>query len=89
MANTLTPATVLQPGKPYNVRQGTARNNAAAWQAVQAALAANGGTATVAQLQAALQPLNNTPFVQYLVRRAWLVPVKAPAPAASKAHASK
>ena len=82
MANATTnaPATVLYTaGKPYNVRPNTARNNAAVWQAIQAALAANGGTATMAQLTAACQPHNNTPFVGYCLRRGWLVQHKAKA----------
>jgi len=68
-------------GKPYNVRPNTQRDNAAAWQLVQGALAAHGGQATLAQLQEALAAHNNTPFAMYCVRRGWLreVPTKATA----------
>jgi hypothetical protein len=63
-------------GKPYNVRPNTAQNNAASWQAITAALQANGGTATRAQLLAAMQPLNHAPMVGYAIRRGWLAPAQ-------------
>ena len=63
-------------GKPYNVRPNTAQNNAASWQALQACIAANGGTATRAQLLAAMQPLNHAPMVGYAIRRGWLAPAQ-------------
>ncbi len=76
-------AVVYTTGKAYNVRPGTAQSNARSWQAIQAVLAANGGQATMAQLQAAVAPFNHVPFVQYTVRRGWLVPYVAPVATAS------
>lgn len=79
-----TPATVpatnnllAQPyklGKPYNVRPNTAQDNAASWQLITACIAANGGTATRAQLLAAMAPRNHAPMVGYAIRRGWLTP---------------
>lgn len=68
-------AVLLQAGKPYNVRTGTAQANDRSWQAIQAVLAANGGQATREQVQAAVAPYNHVPFVGYCIRRGWLVPV--------------
>lgn len=68
-------AVVLQAGKAYNVRPGTAQANDRSWQAIQACLATNGGQATRAQLQQAVAPYNHGPFVGYVIRRGYLVPV--------------
>lgn len=76
-------AVVYTAGKAYNVRPGTAQSNARSWQAIQAVLAANQGQATMAQLQAAVAPYNHVPFVQYTIRRGWLVPYVAPAATAT------
>ena len=62
-------------GKPYKVRTTT---NAAQWAAVQAAMQANGGSCTVAQVAAQGLPLTLcAPFVAYAVNRGWLAPVPA------------
>ncbi len=68
-------AVVYTAGKPYNVRNGTAQDNARSWSAVQEVLQANNGQATMGQLQAAVAPFNHVPFVQYAIRRGWLAPV--------------
>lgn len=65
---------VYKAGKPYNVRPGTAQDNARSWQAVQACLTANGGQATRAQLHACVAQYNHVPFVGYAIRRGWLAP---------------
>lgn len=81
---------VYAAGKAYNVRPGTAQDNSRSWQAIQACLQANGGTATRAQLHAAVSQYNHVPFVGYCIRRAWLVPQAAtPAPQAQPAPAGK
>jgi hypothetical protein len=67
---------VFTLGKPYNVRPNTAQNNAASWAAITAALQANGGKATRAELLAAMQPLNHAPMVGYAIRRGWLAPAQ-------------
>jgi len=61
-------------GKVYNVRNGTAQDNARSWEAIQAVLKTKGGSATRADLVAAVTPFNHAPFVGYLVRRGYLVP---------------
>lgn len=77
-------AVVYKAGKPYNVRQGTAQANDRSWQAIQAVLAAQGGQATRAEIQAAVAQYNHGPFVGYCIRRGWLAPVVA-APATTQA----
>ena len=67
-------AAVYKVGKPYNVRPNTAQNNAASWQVLLNTITANGGSATRAQLVAALAPLNHAPMVGYAIRRGWLAP---------------
>jgi hypothetical protein len=75
-------AQLLTVGKAYNVRPNTAANNAATWQLLVSTLQANGGQATFAQLQAVAQAQrNHASFVGYVVRRGYLVPAQAAAPA--------
>lgn len=71
----------LQGAKAYNVRPNTAQNNAATWEAITAAFAANGGQLTHAQLLAAVAPFNHAPMVGYCIRRGWVAPVATTAPA--------
>ena len=78
-------AVVYGNGKPYNVRAGTAQANDRSWQALQATLIANGGQATMAQLQDAVKPFNHVPFVQYCVRRGWLATATGPQAASTQA----
>lgn len=67
-------AVVYKAGKPYNVRIGTAQDNARTWDAVQKCLTEKGGQCTRAELVAAVQQFNHAPFVAYAIRRGWLVP---------------
>jgi len=76
---------VYKAGKAYNVRTGTAQDNARSWQAIQAVLQANGGQATAAALTAAVTQYNHAPFVRYAIRRGWLTPV---VPAATSTQAA-
>lgn len=63
---------VYKAGKPYNVRPGTAQDNARSWEALQKVLTEKGGQATRADLVAAVTPFNHAPFVGYAIRRGWL-----------------
>lgn len=72
--------------KPY---RSMVQHNANSWQAVQACLASNGGTATKAQLMAALAAVNNPGMVAYLYRNGHLAPVPAPAKPATAAKPTK
>ncbi len=63
---------MYKAGKPYNVRPGTAQDNARSWAAIQAVLANKGGSATRADLTAAVTDFNHAPFVGYAIRRGWL-----------------
>lgn len=74
---------VYAVGKAYNVRPGTAQDNARSWAAIQGVLQAKGGQATRADLVAAVTPFNHAPFVQYAIRRGYLVVAQATAPAPS------
>jgi len=74
-------AVVYTVGKAYNVRNGTAQDNARSWDALQKVLTAGNGQATRADLEAAVTPFNHKPFVQYAIRRGWLAEVKATAAA--------
>lgn len=67
-------AVVYKVGKAYNVRPGTAQDNARSWAAVQAVLAEKGGAATRGDIVTAVQQFNHAPFVGYAIRRGWLVP---------------
>lgn len=68
---------LLQLGKPYNVRSGTAYNNHASWQVVVAYLQQNGGQVTLAALQQHLQATrNHYGFAGYCLRRGYLAPVQ-------------
>lgn len=67
-------AVVYAAGKAYNVRPGTAQDNARSWDAIQAVLKEKGGQATRADLVAAVTPFNHIPFVGYAIRRGYLVP---------------
>jgi hypothetical protein len=69
---------IYKAGKPYNVRPGTAQDNARSWDALQKVLTEKGGQATRADLVAAVTPFNHAPFVGYAIRRGWLT-VVAPA----------
>lgn len=71
-ATATAPAT-YKVGKPYAPRATTAQGNATTWAAIQAAMAANGGNCTMAQLQQAVAPYNHAPFIGYCLRRGWLV----------------
>lgn len=59
-------------GKPYNVRPNSSRDNAATWDLITKALAANEGVATRAQLQEAVKERNHVDMVGYAIRRGWL-----------------
>lgn len=65
---------VYKAGKAYNVRTGTAQDNARSWQALQELLQSKGGQATRAELVAAVTQFNHAPFVGYAIRRGWLTP---------------
>lgn len=68
---------VVGLGKVYNVRPATQNDNVRSWQAICSFLAANGGSATVAQLTAHLQKeFNHANMVGYCVRRGYLAPVQ-------------
>lgn len=66
---------VYAAGKAYNVRNGTAQDNARSWEAIQAVLTSKGGQATRADLVEAVTKFNHAPFVGYAIRRGYLVPV--------------
>ena len=68
-------AAMYKVGKPYNARSNTQNGNAALAGVVLQTLAANKGTATGAQLTAAVcaVPNGHYQFVVYMVRRGWLV----------------
>lgn len=63
---------LYKAGKPYNVRTGTAQDNARSWEALQKVLVEKGGQATRADLVAAVTEFNHAPFVGYAIRRGWL-----------------
>jgi hypothetical protein len=67
-------AVVYKAGKAYNVRNGTAQDNARSWEALQKVLNEKGGAATRADLVAAVTPFNHAPFIGYAIRRGYLVP---------------
>lgn len=66
------PVYIVNAKQPYAPRPNTAQNNVHSWGLLQQHLAKNGAQ-TQAQLQAVLKPVNHTPFVQYCIRRGWLV----------------
>jgi hypothetical protein len=66
-------------GAKYSGKQGTkyganGGGTAATWQAVLAAVAANGGTIGYSQLQAVTAAASDKGFAAYAVRNNWLVP---------------
>ena len=66
-------------GAKYSGKQGTkyganGGGTAATWQAVTAAIAANGGTIGYGQLQAVTAAAFDKGFAAYAVRNNWLVP---------------
>ena len=65
----VTPAGAKYVGK-QTTRSG--RSNSATWEALQAAVKANKGSATLSQLRAAAP--QHKDFVAYAVRRGWLAP---------------
>lgn len=67
---------VYKAGKVYNVRPGTAQDNARSWSAIAAKLAESGGTCTRADLVQVVSQFNHAPFVGYAIRRGWLTPVE-------------
>lgn len=70
---------VYKAGKPYNVRTGTAQDNARSWEAIQKVLQEKGGQASRADLVAAVTSYNHAPFVGYAIRRGWLMVATQPA----------